>query len=109
MGMDLLEHSAKTLVLAPAGIAVPKGGLCGSADEARAAFGVIGPCVIKAQVPTGKRGKSGGIKLAATADEARDIAEAMLRMSIQGHSVAYILVEEKAEIVKEYYAAILPD
>ncbi|MFZ0722334.1 MAG: ATP-grasp domain-containing protein, partial [Xanthobacteraceae bacterium] len=59
--MNFEEHGAKAKVLVPASIAVPRGKLCHTADEAKTAFGEIGPCVVKAQVPTGKRGKAGGI------------------------------------------------
>ena len=62
--MNLLEHAAKPLVLAPAGIATLPSQLCHTAEDAAAAVAELGPCVVKAQVPTGKRGKAGGIKLA---------------------------------------------
>jgi len=107
--MNLLEHSAKELVLRRAGIPVPKGVLCSTADEARRAFETLGPCVIKAQIPTGKRGKSGGIRVVNSAEEAAEAASAILGMNIQGHNVSTVLAEEKAEIAKEYYAAVLPD
>ncbi len=79
------------------------------AQEARAAFAVLGPCVIKAQIPAGKRGKSGGIRVASSAGEAEEAAAAILGMTIQGHAVSCVLAEEKAAISKEYYAAVLPD
>ncbi len=107
--MNLLEHSAKELVLRRAGIPVPNGVFCRTPDEARAAFEKLGPCVIKAQVPAGKRGKSGGIRLVNSADEAAEAAAAILALTIQGHPVKALLAEEKASIAKEYYAAILPD
>ena len=68
--MNFEEHVAKAKVLVPASIAVPRGKLCVTPDEAEAAFGEIGPCVVKAQVPTGKRGKAGGIRKADSAAEA---------------------------------------
>ncbi len=61
--MNFEEHAAKPLLVA-AGIAVPESRLALTADDAAKAFDVIGPCVVKAQVPTGKRGKAGGIKTA---------------------------------------------
>ncbi len=107
--MNLLEHSAKDLVLRAAGIEVPRGIVCGAPAEVRAAFEELGPCVVKAQIPAGKRGKSGGIRVVNGADEAVAAAEAILAMTIQGHRVTSILAEEKADIAKEYYAAVLPD
>lgn len=107
--MNLLEHSAKDLVLRRAGIPVPKGIVCRTPAEALAAFEALGPCVVKAQIPAGKRGKAGGIRVASGAAEAAEAAGAILGMTIQGHPVASVLVEEKAAITKEYYAAVLPD
>lgn len=106
--MNFEEHAAKP-VLAKAGIAIPRGRLCATPDEAAAAAKEIGPCVIKAQVPTGKRGKAGGIKLAGTPDEAADAARAILKLEIGGYKVGTVLVEEQAKIAREFYAAILND
>jgi succinyl-CoA synthetase beta subunit len=64
---------------------------------------------VKAQVPTGKRGKAGGIKVANSAEEAEEAARAILGMEIGGYPVESVLVEERAEIVREFYAAVLPD
>src|SRR6516165_2000280 len=83
--------------------------LCRSSEEARTAFDAIGPCVVKAQVPTGKRGKAGGIRKAETAPEAAAAAKAILGMSIDGYVVEKVLVEERAEIASEFYAAVLTD
>lgn len=107
--MNFLEHAAKAHLLAPMGIAVPLGVLCASADEAASAFAQTGPCVVKAQVPAGKRGKAGGIKRADTADEARRAAAAILGMDIDGHKVESVLVEQRASIARELYAAVMID
>ena len=107
--MNFEEHGAKTKVLAPASIAVPRGVLCRSPEEARAAFEVIGPCVVKAQVPTGKRGKAGGIRKADSAAEAAAVAEAILGLEIDGYAVEKVLIEERADIAREFYAAVLTD
>lgn len=107
--MNFEEHAAKAKVLAPASIAVPRGMLCRSPEEARTAFDAIGPCVVKAQVPAGKRGKAGGIRKAETASEAAAAAKAILGMSIDGYVVEKVLVEERAEIASEFYAAVLTD
>src|SRR5207344_684915 len=107
--MNFEEHAAKSLVLTPAGIPVPRGALCISAAEAAMAAANIGPCVVKAQVPAGKRGKAGGIKLAAGPDEAKQAASQILGMRIGDYSVERVLVEEQAEIAHEFYAAVLHD
>jgi succinyl-CoA synthetase beta subunit len=106
--MNFEEHAAKPLLRA-AGIDTPKGRLATTVDEAVAAANEFGRCVIKAQVPTGKRGKAGGIKLAASPDEARVAAAAILGMSIGEHRVAKVLVEEQVPIAHEMYAAVLND
>ena len=106
--MTFEEHAAKPLLRA-AGIDTPKGRLAVTAAEAASAAREIGPCVIKAQVPTGKRGKAGGIKLAATPDEAKLAAAAILGMSIGEHRVAKVLLEEQVQIAHEMYAAVLND
>jgi succinyl-CoA synthetase beta subunit len=107
--MNFLEHAAKSHVLAPAGIAVPPSALCATEGEAEAAFAGIGPCVVKAQVPTGKRGKAGGIRKADSAVEARQAAAAILGMEIDGYRVESVLVERRAAIARELYAAVMTD
>ena len=104
--MNFEEHASKPL-LAASGIDVPRGRLALSADEAAAVAAELGPVVIKAQVPTGKRGKAGGIRSAGDAGEARDAASRILGMNIGGHRVERVLVEEQAQIARELYAAIL--
>ena len=106
--MNFEEHAAKPL-LAAAGIATPPGAVATSADEAEAIARRIGACVVKAQVPTGKRGKAGGIKLAATPEAAAAAAGEILGMEIGGHRVARVLVEAQVGIAAEYYAAVLND
>ena len=107
--MKFEEHAAKPLLRA-AGIAVPRCRLARSAAEARAAAAELaGPVVVKAQVPTGKRGKAGGIRTADTVEEAASATEAILGMDIAGHRVESVLVEERAAIAAEYYAAVLND
>ena len=107
--MNFEEHAAKPLLRA-AGIAVPRGRLARSAAEARtAAAELAGPVVVKAQVPTGKRGKAGGIRTADTVEGAASATEAILDLEIAGHRVESVLVEERAAIAAEYYAAVLND
>jgi succinyl-CoA synthetase beta subunit len=106
--MNFEEHSAKPL-LSEHGLAVPPSRLARDPAEAEAAARAIGPCVVKAQVPTGKRGKAGGIRLAATPEEARSHAEAILQLEIAGHPVRQVLVEAQVPIARELYAAALND
>jgi succinyl-CoA synthetase beta subunit len=106
--MNFEEHAAKPL-LARHGIAVPKGALARTPDEAAQVAKQIGAVVVKAQVPTGKRGKAGGIKLAATPDEARRHAESIIGMEIAGNRVEKVLIEAQMPIRRELYAAVLND
>jgi succinyl-CoA synthetase beta subunit len=107
--MNFEEHAAKSLILTPAGIPVPRGILCTSAAEAAKAAAEIGPCVVKAQVPTGKRGKAGGIKLSHTPAEAEQVAGQILGMRIGDYTVERLLIEEQGKITREFYAAVLHD
>jgi succinyl-CoA synthetase beta subunit len=107
--MDFEEHVGKSKVLTPAGIHVPRGVLCASPAEARAAAEALGPCVVKAQVAAGKRGKAGGIRRAATPEEAERAAAAILGLSIGDHRVERLLVEEQAPVARELYASVLHD
>jgi len=106
--MNFEEHAAKPL-LAEAGIAIPDGAVAQDPAAAAEVAARLGPVVLKAQVPAGKRGKAGGIKPADTPDEAARAAEAILGMTIGGHEVATVLVEARAEIARELYAAVLND
>ena len=107
--MNFEEHAAKPLLEA-AGIAVPRGRLARSADAARAIAADLGaPVVVKAQVPAGKRGKAGGVRPADDPAAAGEAASAILGMEIAGHRVESVLVEERAAIAAEYYAAVLND
>jgi succinyl-CoA synthetase beta subunit len=107
--MDLFEHQAKEL-FARHGVAVPRGRVAWSPEEAAAVAGELGGTVaVKAQVQIGGRGKAGGIKLAADPAEARAHAERIIGMDIRGHTVRRVLVEEASDIAAEYYVAILHD
>ena len=101
--MDLLEHAGKR-VLAAHGVPVPIGHLAVDVDQARAAGEAIGyPVVVKAQVPVGGRGKAGGIKAASDADGLVAATETILGMSIKGHLVRRVWVEEALDAVRECY------
>jgi succinyl-CoA synthetase beta subunit len=107
--MDLLEYQGKQL-FARHDIPVPAGRPAASVDEAVAAGDAIGyPCVIKAQVQIGGRGKLGGIKVAQTREEAREHATAIIGMDIRGLTVHEVWVEAASEIAAEYYASIVFD
>jgi succinyl-CoA synthetase beta subunit len=102
------EHAGKA-VLRAAGIATPQGALARTPDEAAAIGARTGACVVKAQVPTGKRGKAGGIKLAADAQAAQAAARGILGMRIGEHRVNAVLIEQQVPIAREMYAAVLND
>jgi succinyl-CoA synthetase beta subunit len=107
--MNFEEHAAKSLVLAPAGIPVPRSQLCSTPAEAADAVRAIGPAVVKAQVAMGKRGKAGGIRRADTPEEAQRAAASILGMTIGEYRVERLLVEQQAQIAREFYAAVLND
>jgi succinyl-CoA synthetase beta subunit len=106
--MNFEEHAAKPL-LKEVGITVPEGRYVRTAEEAAEAQKAIGPCIVKAQVPTGKRGKAGGIKTADTPEDARDAADAILGMEIAGHPVEGVLIEGRSDIAREFYASVMND
>jgi succinyl-CoA synthetase beta subunit len=107
--MDLLEYQGKQL-FARHGVPVPEGRLAVSVDEAMDAADDIGyPCVVKAQVQIGGRGKLGGIKLAHNRDEVGEHAQAILGMDIRGLTVHELWIEEASEIASEYYASVVFD
>ncbi len=107
--MDLLEYQGKQL-FAKHGLPVPEGKHATTVDDAVAAANEIGyPCVVKAQVAIGGRGKAGGIKVAKDESEARNHAGAILGMDIRGFTVHDLWIEQASEIDAEYYASIILD
>ena len=107
--MDLYEYQGKEL-FRRAGIPVSDGRLATTAAEARAAAEELGgPVVVKAQVLTGGRGKAGGIKLAASPEEAEARAEEILGLDIRGHVVRKLWIEKASDIAKEYYLSVTFD
>src|SRR5438067_5442063 len=107
--MDLLEYQGKQLFKRH-GVPVSPGAPATTVEEALAAADEIGyPVVVKAQVLIGGRGKAGGIKLAATRDEAKQHAEAILGMDIRGHTVHELWIEKASDIASEYYASFVFD
>jgi succinyl-CoA synthetase beta subunit len=107
--VDLYEYQGKQL-FARFGIPVPDGLACDTPAEARQAADKLGGRVaVKAQVLVGGRGKAGGIKVAATAEEAEQHARAILGMDIRGHVVRKLWIERASEIADEYYFSITFD
>jgi succinyl-CoA synthetase beta subunit len=107
--MDLLEYQGKQL-FARHGVPVPTGKPASSVDGAVEAAEEIGyPCVIKAQVLIGGRGKAGGIQIANNRDEAHQHATKIIGMDIRGHTVHEVWIEAASDIAAEYYASVVFD
>lgn len=107
--MDLFEYQAKELFVKH-GVPSSAGSVAEASADARAIAEQIGKAVmVKAQVKTGGRGKAGGVKFAATADEALTHAENILGLDIKGHIVKKLLVTEAKDIAEEYYISFLLD
>jgi succinyl-CoA synthetase beta subunit len=107
--VDLLEYQGKQL-FARHGVPVPAGRPAATVDEAVTAADAVGyPCVVKAQVQIGGRGKLGGIKVAAGREEVREHAGQILGMDIRGLRVHEVWIEEASQIEAEYYASIVFD
>jgi succinyl-CoA synthetase beta subunit/citryl-CoA synthetase large subunit len=103
------EYESRRIV-ERAGIPVTDYGFAKTAAEAReAAERIDGPTVIKSQVLTGGRMKAGGVKFADTPEEAEQHAAEILELEIGGHMPVGVLVDPKAEVEQEYYAAVLWD
>jgi succinyl-CoA synthetase beta subunit len=107
--MDLFEYQGKQY-FERFGIAIAPGDVADTVDEAVAVAERIGyPCVLKAQVKVGGRGKAGGVKLATNVDEVRLHAGNILGLDIKGHVVKRLWVEVATQIDKEYYASFTLD
>ena len=115
--MKIHEYQAKE-ILRKYGVVTPRGIPCFSVDEAVSAAEQLGGSiwVVKAQIHAGGRGKGGGVKLARSKDEVRQTAGEILGMQLvthqtgpEGQKVRRLLVEEGADIKKEYYVAALTD
>jgi succinyl-CoA synthetase beta subunit len=118
--MKIHEYQAKA-ILAKYGVAVPRGEMAMTADEAQdiarrlLAAGAQG-VVVKAQIHAGGRGKGGGVKIAKTVEEARELAAKMLGMTLvthqtgpEGRVVRRLLIEETLPIERELYLSMLLD
>src|ERR1700722_2159377 len=107
--MDLFEYQAKEL-FAKHNVPTTPGRVTTSPEEARAIAAEIGrPVMVKAQVKTGGRGKAGGVKYAATPDDAYTHAKNLRGLDIKGHVVKKLLVSEASDIAEEYYVSFLLD
>ena len=107
--MDLFEYQAKEL-FAKHNVPTTPGWVTDTADATKAIAEQIGrPVMVKAQVKTGGRGKAGGVKYAATADDAFTHAQNILGLDIKGHIVKKLLVSEASDIAEEYYMSFLLD
>jgi len=114
--MKVHEYQGKE-VLARYGVAVPRGRLITTAEEARAAAAELGGrVVVKAQIHAGGRGKGGGVKLAANPDEAVEAARKILGMTLitkqtgpEGRLVRRVLIEEALPIDRELYLGVVLD
>ncbi|PYS73103.1 MAG: ADP-forming succinate--CoA ligase subunit beta [Acidobacteria bacterium] len=115
--MKIHEYQAKEL-LKKFNVPVPRGIVAHTPEEAFQAAKelAVQPVVVKAQIHAGGRGKGGGVKLAKTADEARELASKMLGMKLvthqtgpEGREVRVLLIEEGLPIDKEFYLGIVLD
>ncbi len=106
--MFIEEADAKAL-FAAAGIPTPIGALADSAVVARQVGESLGPVMVKAQVPSGKRGKAGGIVAASTPTQAAEAATRLLGAEFAGVVVERVLVEAQVDIARELYVAVTVD
>ncbi|MDQ4036342.1 MAG: ADP-forming succinate--CoA ligase subunit beta [Chloroflexota bacterium] len=107
--MKLQEYRSKE-ILARHGVPLLAGETARTPDEARAAAERIGgQVVVKAQVLVGGRGKAGGVKLAATPDEAAERAREIIGLDIKGTTVKTVLIAPAADIAHEYYLGLILD
>ncbi|MCX7234823.1 MAG: acetate--CoA ligase family protein, partial [Burkholderiales bacterium] len=115
--MKIHEYQGKA-ILRQFGVPVPRGIPAYTVQEAvEAAQKLGGPVwVVKAQIHAGGRGKGGGVKLARSVDEVRQLAGEILGMQLvthqtgpAGQKVRRLLIEEGADIQKEYYVSALTD
>ena len=107
--MNIHEYQAKE-IFRQHGIPIPPGEVATTAAEAEAIarkFG--GTVVVKAQVHAGGRGKAGGVKLAKSPEEARDVAEKILKLTIKDLPVEKVLVTPAADIETEAYVGVIVD
>ena len=100
--MDLYEFQGKRF-FADYGVKIPKGVVITSADELPE---MPEGAVVKTQVLTGGRGKAGGVAICANSSEIQAAVEKLLGAKIKGHAAKRLLIEEKADIAREFYLSI---
>jgi len=115
--MKIHEYQGKE-ILRQFGVPTPRGVACFTVDEAVAASQQLGGAVwvVKAQIHAGGRGKGGGVKVAKSQVQVREYASEILGMQLvthqtgsEGQKVRRLLIEEGAQIVKEYYIGMVVD
>jgi len=107
--VNIHEYQAKD-IFRKYGIPIPPGDVATTPDEAEAIARKFGTTVVvKAQVHAGGRGKAGGVKLAKTPEEARNVAAQILKLTIKGLPVKKVLVTPAADIASEAYVGIIVD
>jgi len=107
--VNIHEYQAKD-ILRGYGVPIPPGDVASTPQEAEQIARRIGrTVVVKAQVHAGGRGKAGGVKLAKTPEETREIAGRILGMQIKGLTVQKVLVTDAADIASEAYVGIILD
>jgi succinyl-CoA synthetase beta subunit len=105
--MIVPEDFAKN-VLGSYGLPVPRGRPAETAGEvAQIAQELGGHCVVKALIPTGGRGKAGGVKVCRSVEQARQAADDLLGKQLLGHPVSRVLVEELVPLAGEIYAGVV--
>jgi succinyl-CoA synthetase beta subunit len=107
--VNIHEYQAKD-IFRKYGIPIPPGEVATKPEEAEAIARKFGTTVVvKAQVHAGGRGKAGGVKLAKTPEEARNVAAQILKLTIKGLPVQRVLVTPAADIASEAYVGIIVD
>ncbi|MFM2031128.1 MAG: hypothetical protein RI927_748 [Actinomycetota bacterium] len=107
--MDLFEYQARDMFEAY-GVPVLQGITADTPEEVEAAAAKIGGVVVvKAQVKAGGRGKAGGVKVAKTPEEAKELSKNIFGLDIKGHIVKRVMVAQGASIEKEFYFSVLLD
>lgn len=107
--MDLFEYQARDMFEAH-GVPVLQGITADTPEEVEAAAAKIGGVVVvKAQVKAGGRGKAGGVKVAKTPEEAKELSKKIFGLDIKGHIVKRVMVAQGASIEKEFYFSVLLD
>ncbi len=114
--MNIHEYQAKE-ILVRFGVPVPQGKVACTSEEAKAIAQELGtPCVVKAQIHAGGRGKAGGVKVVKSPEEAGAYAREIIGQNLvthqtgpSGRKVGRVLVEQGVDIARELYLGVLLD